>query len=100
MNFILKELHELIGSEEKNRNEAENLFERYSRITENSFSTSTSFGVAASALEKELEEFIPLFDQYAELTSNGDYLKAREIVLNLTHKGDQCSIYFRIFHSY
>ena len=44
-------------------------------------------------LEKELESFNPKFDEYDELTENGNYLQAREIVISLTEKGN---MYFRL----
>ncbi|MFC4409782.1 septation ring formation regulator EzrA [Chungangia koreensis] len=89
MNTILRELHELIGSEEKNRNEIDQLHEQYRSARKTLLAHQHSFGVALDALENKLEEFKPLLEQYDELTGHGDYLKAREIVLLLSEKGDQ-----------
>lgn len=89
MNAILRELHELIGSEEKNRNEIDHLLEQYRSARKTLLAHQHSFGVALKALEDKLETFNPLFEQYDELTGHGDYLKAREVVLLLSEKGDE-----------
>ena len=42
-------------------------------------------------LEKELESFTPKFEEYDELTANGNYLLAREIVISMSSKGERLS---------
>ena len=39
--------------------------------------------MTVNPLEKELESFNPKFAEYDELTANGNYLQAREIVITL-----------------
>lgn len=90
-NDILDELNELIGSEEKNRIEMENLREQYRLARKTILAHQHSFGMTVSPLEKELESFNPKFDEYDELTENGNYLLAREIVISLSAKGEQLS---------
>ena len=89
MNRILVELEELIGSEEKNRNEMDLLKEQYRQARKNLLAHQYSFGPAAKPLEKELEAFTPKFDEYDKLTEEGDYLKAREMVISLTTEGNR-----------
>ncbi|MBO0586194.1 septation ring formation regulator EzrA [Sporosarcina sp. E16_8] len=88
MNDILYELNELVGSEEKNRIEMEKLKEQHRAARKAVLAHQHSFGMTANPLEKELESFNPKFIEYEELTANGNYLLAREIVMALSAKGD------------
>lgn len=88
MNDILIELEELIGSEEKNRSEMDLMKEQYRQARKNLLAHQHSYGAAAGPLEKKLESFTPLFNEYDELTEQGNYLEAREIVMNLAVEGD------------
>ncbi|MHA6260681.1 septation ring formation regulator EzrA [Sporosarcina sp. CAU 1771] len=88
MNTILAELHELVGSEEKNRIEMEKLQEQHRAARKTILAHQHSFGMTANPLEKELETFNPKFAEYEELTANGNYLQARELVLLLAEKGE------------
>lgn len=89
MAIILKELDELVGSEEKNRVEIEQLKEQYRSARKTLLAHQYSYGPAAVPLEKRLETFTPQFEEYEELTSSGNYLKARELVVNLSNEGQQ-----------
>jgi septation ring formation regulator len=80
---IISELDELIGSEEKNRIEMEQLKEYYRSARKTILAHQHSFGPALSELEKRLEDFSPKFEEFDELTKDGNYLQAREIVLQL-----------------
>ena len=84
MNDILNELNELVGSEEKNRIEMEKLQDQYRAARKTILAHHHSFGMTADPLEKELESFNPKFALYGELTVNGNYLQASEIVMSLT----------------
>ena len=88
MNEILTELDELVGSEEKNRIEMETLKEQHRTARKKILAHQHSFSMTADPLETELESFNPKFDEYDELTDNGNYLQAREIVISLTEKGE------------
>jgi len=89
MNSILEELHNLIGSEEKNRIEMEQIQEQFRFARKNVLAHQYSFGEALPALEKELESFQPEMAEYNELTSKGNYMSAREVVMRLKEKSDQ-----------
>ncbi|MFD1030379.1 septation ring formation regulator EzrA [Metaplanococcus flavidus] len=84
MNEILVELEELIGSDEKNRSEMDLLRDQYRQARKSLLAHQHSYGAAAGQLERELETFTPLFDEYDQLTAEGNYLKAREIVISLS----------------
>ncbi|WOV88579.1 septation ring formation regulator EzrA [Sporosarcina oncorhynchi] len=88
---ILDELNELVGSEEKNRIEMEKLREQYRLARKTILAHQHAFGTTVEPLEKELESFTPKFEEYDELTANGNYLLAREIVITLSSKGEQLS---------
>ncbi|MCM3611490.1 septation ring formation regulator EzrA [Planococcus sp. MERTA32b] len=84
MNEILIELEELIGSDEKNRSEMDLLRDQYRQARKSLLAHQYSYGAAAGPLEKKLETFTPLFEEYDQLTAEGNYLKAREIVISLS----------------
>lgn len=91
----MQELNELVGSEEKNRIEMEKLKEQHRAARKTILAHQHSFGMTVNPLEKELEAFNPKFEEYDELTVNGNYLLAREIVISLSTKGDRL---FEIIH--
>ena len=86
---ILEELNELIGSEEKNRIEIEQLKEYYRSARKTLLAHQHSFGVALPALEQKLEVFVQKFEEFDVLTSEGNYLQAREIVISLNNESQQ-----------
>jgi septation ring formation regulator len=78
---ILSELNELIGSEEKNRHEIDQLKEAYREARKNLLAHRYSFGNSENSLELLLDVIVNQFDLYEEKTVNGNYLEAREEVL-------------------
>jgi septation ring formation regulator len=95
MSLILKELEQLIGSEEKNRVEMDQLKEQYRAARKTLLAHQHSFGAAAVPLEKKLEQFGPQFDEYDRLTESGNYLLAREIVIGLD---EEAQFVFNLLH--
>lgn len=89
INKILSELNELVGSEEKNRMEIEELKESYREAKKNLLAHRHQFGKAELRLELLLDEVIVQFGTYEEKTENGNYLEAREVVLVIKDKLDQ-----------
>ena len=83
---IITELDELIGSEEKNRIEMEQLKEYYRSARKTILAHQHSFGPALEQLEKRLEQFTPKFEEFDTLTKDGNYLQAREIVLQMNNE--------------
>ena len=88
MNEILTGLDLLIGSEEKNRVEMEALQEQRHAARKKILAHQPAFGATVVPLEAELEAFNPKLEEYEMLTENGNYLQAREIVIELTEKGE------------
>lgn len=88
MNEILAGLDLLIGSEEKNRVEMEALKEQHRAARKKILAHQPAFGATVVPLEKEVEAFNPKLVEFDTLTDNGNYLQAREIVIELTEKGN------------
>ncbi|MGJ7912844.1 septation ring formation regulator EzrA [Neobacillus sp. LXY-1] len=86
INTILEELHELVGSEEKNRLEIDELKEIYRESKKTLLAHRHSFGNAEKGLEKALDEVTQKFQDYEEKTEQGNYLEAREVVLSIHSK--------------
>ncbi|NSL51309.1 septation ring formation regulator EzrA [Calidifontibacillus erzurumensis] len=80
---ILEELQELIGSEEKNKVEIEELKGLLKEQRKILLVSRHSFGSAIIQLEKNLEDIVDMFHQFDEATKGGNYLEAREIVLKI-----------------
>ncbi|HEY9577826.1 MAG TPA: septation ring formation regulator EzrA [Pseudobacillus sp.] len=85
---ILEELNELIGSEESNREKSEELKEKRRAARKQLLAHRHTFGKAASVLEIQLDALSSEFDKFEELTNEGNYLAAREIILKMTHDMD------------
>ncbi|WP_010678437.1 septation ring formation regulator EzrA [Bacillus timonensis] len=78
---ILDELKDLVGSEEKNRVEIDELNQLYRDLKKSLLAHRHSFGSAENMLENKLEGIYGKFKEYEEATTNGNYFEAREIVL-------------------
>lgn len=78
---LVEEINDLVGSEEKNRTEIDELKEIYRLSRKNLLAHRHNYGRAEKSLEESLDETSLLFEQFEERTENGDYLKARETVL-------------------
>ncbi|PAE41892.1 septation ring formation regulator EzrA [Bacillus sp. 7884-1] len=83
INKIVEELHELVGSEEKNRTEIEQLKELYRETKKTLLAHRHSFGKSEKHLETQLEDVTKKFHEFDEKTENGNYLEARELVLSI-----------------
>ncbi|MGM0853532.1 MAG: septation ring formation regulator EzrA [Bacillota bacterium] len=83
---ILTELNELIGSEEKNREEIQSLQEEYRNSKKQLLAYRHTYGQTAKYLENILDKLSEQMDQFNDLTEQGNYLDAREIVLSLAQE--------------
>jgi septation ring formation regulator len=83
INKIVEELHELVGSEEKNRTEIEQLKEVYRETKKTLLAHRHSFGKSEKHLETQLDDVTKKFHEFDEKTENGNYLEARELVLSI-----------------
>ncbi|PWW26139.1 septation ring formation regulator [Cytobacillus oceanisediminis] len=78
---LLGELNELVGSEEKNRAEIEELKDMYRECKKSLLAHRHTFGKAETILEKQLDEAMAKFEEFDEKTEKGNYLEARETLL-------------------
>lgn len=83
---ILAELDDLVGSEEKNRVEIEEIKEKYRYLKKSLLAHRHTYGNAADRLEALLDEVTGILQQYETATENGNYLNARELVLLIKDK--------------
>ncbi|MGM0830160.1 MAG: septation ring formation regulator EzrA [Bacillota bacterium] len=83
---ILTELNELIGSEEKNREEIQSLQEDYRNSKKQLLAYRHTYGQAAKYIENILDKLSEQMNQFNDLTEQGNYLDAREIVLSLAQE--------------
>lgn len=83
---ILTELHELVGSEQKNRIEIEELKDLYRECRKTLLAHNHTFGASEKQLELQLDEIVTKFQEFEEKTENGNYLEAREGVLSLKER--------------
>ncbi|MGG1629911.1 septation ring formation regulator EzrA [Rossellomorea sp. NRS-1567] len=83
---ILTELNELIGSEEKNREEIQTLQEEYRNSKKQLLAYRHTYGQTAKYIENILDKLSEQMVQFNDLTEQGNYLDAREIVLSLAQE--------------
>jgi septation ring formation regulator len=89
INKILTELNELVGSEQKNRFEIEELQDKYRESKKKLLAHNHTFGSAVKGLENQLEEIVAKFQEFEDKTENGNYLEAREVVLTIKARLDK-----------
>ncbi|WP_456277988.1 septation ring formation regulator EzrA [Bacillus sp. AK128] len=80
---ILSELQELVGSEEKNRSEIEELKQSYRDVKRTILAHSNSFGKAEAKLEQMLDDISSQFQVFDEYMENGDILLAKGLVQSI-----------------
>lgn len=85
---LITEIKDLVGSEEKNKLEIEDLKEIYRISKKTLLAHRHNFGIAEKNLELKLDDIILNFQQFDELTISGNYLLARETVISIREKLD------------
>ncbi|PAQ16575.1 septation ring formation regulator EzrA [Bacillaceae bacterium SAOS 7] len=83
VNTIIAELKVLIGSEEQNRKESEEIKEKQRAARKQLLAHRHTFGKAAPIFEVQLDALSSQFDKFEDLTNEGNYLEARETILKL-----------------
>lgn len=80
---IVGDLREILDSEEKNREDIAEVHELFKRLKKELLAHRYAFGKAGNHLESALSLIGEKMDKFGEETENGNYLTAREIVLQL-----------------
>jgi len=100
INKIIFELNDLVGSEEKNRTDMDELKDRYRANKKILIARHINYGAAIDILEKHLDETFNLFSEYELRTANGDYLQAREVVLTIRQRLSDMEFYLEYIPNY
>lgn len=80
---IVSEVNELIGSEEKNQAEIGKLESKHKELYRQIISNSFTYGEAEVVLQNKLKEGQKLITEFYEVTSEGNYLSAREFIFKI-----------------
>ncbi len=80
---ILDELTELLDSKKKNKEEMEELIAKQSHAEKKLLTERHTFGKSAELLDQTLQSTAEQIASYEQLTAEGNYLKARELVLTI-----------------
>ncbi|KYC93505.1 MULTISPECIES: septation ring formation regulator EzrA [Bacillus] len=90
---ILREISDLVTSEEKSRGEIEQVRERYSKARKNLLAYSHLYGELYNSLETDLDEIWSGIKEFEEETEGGNYIKARKVLLEQDRRLDQLQTY-------
>ncbi|KJR68484.1 septation ring formation regulator EzrA [Bacillus velezensis] len=90
---ILREISDLVTSEEKSRGEIEQVRERYSKARKNLLAYSHLYGELYNSLETDLDEIWSGIKEFEEETESGNYIKARKVLLEQDRRLDQLQTY-------
>ncbi|GAB4074973.1 septation ring formation regulator EzrA [Barrientosiimonas marina] len=88
---MLSDLDNLMNSEESSRHEIEKIQPRLKAMRKTLSQNRIQFGKADESFEKAIDELEEKLNKYHELTADGDYLEARELVENLKEQVDALS---------
>lgn len=78
---ILKEIADLVSSEEQNRKEIEEVKERYTKVRKNLLAYSHLYGDLYEKIETDLDTVWEGIKQFEEETEGGNYIEARKVLL-------------------
>lgn len=80
MQYVIKEVTELVESEEQNRAEIDDVKQMHDTAVKKLATEQKQIGGAASVIEGELEKAAGQLSSFEDHTSRGNYLQAREIL--------------------
>lgn len=83
---ILKEINMVVDSERKNRNDVTPIKEAYHQIKKLMITKRSQFRGALNLLETSVKEIDDQYEKYGRETDNGNYIEARNILLQVKTK--------------
>lgn len=83
---ILKEINMVVDSESKNRKDVTPIKEAYHQIKKLMITKRSQFRQALSLLEASVKEIDDQYEKYGSETENGNYIEARDILLQVKTK--------------
>lgn len=86
---VLEEIDELVNSEEKNNQDIAEIQDRHKKLRKILLAHGHTFGKASEKLNNQLDKLSGQFQAFNELTSEGNYLEARNVVAELIKELDQ-----------
>ncbi|WP_377888153.1 septation ring formation regulator EzrA [Alkalihalobacillus sp. R86527] len=86
--LLLKDIDELVSSEEQNRIEITSVQEDFREAKQRLLSQNRSLGEAFPVLDEEIEELRDMLKNYEQLTEEGNYLEAREVLVQVQDRLD------------
>ena len=89
---MISDINGLIESEKQNRLEIGDVRSLYTEVKKHFHVHRSSFGKAALKVESIIEDLVKNFSTFEEATSEGNYINAREILLETKEKLDECKI--------
>jgi septation ring formation regulator len=90
---LMMEINELVGSEELSRASKEEIERSLREAKKQLLAHRHTFGVAIQYLEKTVEEIATELKAFDELTENGNYIEARELVEKLAQEMNRLQHY-------
>ncbi|HEX7064801.1 MAG TPA: septation ring formation regulator EzrA [Bacillales bacterium] len=89
---LLKDLEQLVTSEEQNREDIVSVKEAYHEAKKELLTNRRNFQKAVIPIEKELQEIGHAFESYEDESDKGNYLAARETLLNARKRLDSLKV--------
>lgn len=84
--LLLKDIDELVSSEEQNRIEITSVQEDFREAKQRLLSQNRSLGEAFPILDEEVEELREMLKNYEQLTEEGNYLEARNVLVQVQQR--------------
>ncbi|WP_270179600.1 septation ring formation regulator EzrA [Alkalihalobacillus sp. CinArs1] len=86
--LLLKDIDELVSSEEQNRTEISSVQEDFREAKQRLLSQNRSLGEAFPVLDSEVEALRDMLKKYEQLTEEGNYLEARDVLVQVQERLD------------
>ncbi|WP_176222174.1 septation ring formation regulator EzrA [Tuberibacillus sp. Marseille-P3662] len=93
---MLDDLNEVVDSEQQNRQDITGVKEKYHTLKKRLITHPAEFQDAVKYLEQQMHEVENQFKQYEAETDNGNYIKAREVLVHIESQQNQIEEWMQI----